>query len=197
VAEVVGAPAQDLRISGSVPLRILYVCTANICRSPFMELLSRHLAGPDGSVTFASAGTRGFDASEMDPTMAATLIARGVDPADFRSRPFTGRMLGDHDLVLTAEASHRQFILDDHPAAFRKVFTLGQFAQAVRDLGTELTARDLLRAVAERRPAADQALDVDDPYRRGPEAAEKCASSLEALLRAVVPALTASERISL
>jgi len=25
-------------------LRVLFVCTANICRSPYMELLARHLA---------------------------------------------------------------------------------------------------------------------------------------------------------
>jgi sulfate adenylyltransferase len=162
-----------------------------------MELYSRHLAGTDTSVTFDSAGTRGFQASEMDPTMAATLVARGVDPTGFRSRPFTAAMLEDHDLVLTAEASHRQFILDDHPAAFRKVFTLGQFAQSTRDLGGDLAGRDLLAAVAERRAAAEASLDVDDPYRRGPEAAEACAASLETLLRAVVPALAASERITL
>ena len=35
--------------------------------------------------------------------------------------------------MLTAESSHRSFILDDHPGDFRKVFTLGQFAEAVRD----------------------------------------------------------------
>jgi sulfate adenylyltransferase len=106
-------------------------------------------------------------------------------------------MLADHDLVLTAQASHRQFILDDHPTAFRKVFTLGQFAHSVRDLRSDLTGRDLLKAVAEHRVAAETSLDVDDPYRRGPAVAEACASSLEALLRAVVPALAASERITL
>ncbi len=42
------------------PLNVLFVCTANICRSPYMELTARHLAG-DAAVTFASAGTHGFD----------------------------------------------------------------------------------------------------------------------------------------
>ena len=28
------------------PLSVLFVCTANICRSPYMELLARHLARP-------------------------------------------------------------------------------------------------------------------------------------------------------
>jgi sulfate adenylyltransferase len=183
--------------AGDRPLRVLYVCTANICRSPYMELLSRHLAGPDAAVTFESAGTHGFNESPMDAVMAATLPARGVASTDaFRSRPFTSGTLTGADLVLTAEAAHRQFILDDHPAAFRKVFTLSQFAEAVEAAGPDLHGHDLLRAVAERRGAADPTLDISDPYRRGTEAAEACAVAVERLLRVVVPALTGSKRIA-
>ena len=73
-------------------------------------------------------------------------------------------MVDEADLVLTAEAAHRTFILDDHPGSFRKVFTLGQFAEAVRVADPSLTGRDLLEVVGERRGAADASLDVDDPY---------------------------------
>ncbi len=186
----------DLRPSPSgtgaeEPLRVLFVCTANICRSPFMELLARRLAGADAAVTFASAGTHGFAEHPMDEVMAGTAGSRGVvDHADFRSRPLTRDLLDDADLVLTAEAAHRAFILDDDPAAFRKVFTLGQFAQALDAVDADLTGRDLVTAVAERRGAADVALDVRDPYRLGPDAAEEAASGIEALLRRIVPALT-------
>ena len=51
--------------------------------------------------------------------------------AGFRSRPLTRQILEEADLVLTTEAAHRSFILDDHPQLFRKVYTLGQFAEAV------------------------------------------------------------------
>jgi protein-tyrosine-phosphatase len=183
--------------SGEPPLRVLYVCTANICRSPFMELVSRQLAGPDASIAFASAGTHGFRSSPMDPDMAATLPRRGVTTSgSFRSRPFTTEMLLHADLVLTAEAAHRRFILDDHPGAFRKVFSLGQFAEAVRVLDGNPAGRDLLGAVAARRGPAEPALDVPDPYGRGAEVAETCAAALEELLRVVVPALTGSRKIT-
>ncbi|HET6937863.1 MAG TPA: hypothetical protein VFI19_04635 [Nocardioides sp.] len=36
---------------------------------------------------------------------------------------------------------------------------------------------------------ADPALDVQDPYRRGPEAAAGCVARLDELLRTVLPAL--------
>lgn len=179
-------------------LRVLFVCTANICRSPYMELRARQLVGPDAHVTFASAGTRGFDSAEMDADMAATLTRRGASgTSSFHSRPFKSELLLHADLVLTAEAAHRQFILDDHPGAFRKVFTLGQFAEAVGATDAILSGRDLLAAVAERRGAADVATDVADPYRRGPEAAEAAAKAIDDLLRVVVPALTGTRKISL
>ena len=200
VVELVETPEADeadAAPTADPPLRILYVCTANICRSPFLELMSRQLVGSDDRIGFASAGTHGFKASPMDPVMAATLPGRGVETAGaFRSRPFTSDMLLHADLVLTAEGVHRQFILDDHPGAFRKVFTLGQFAEAVQALGEDVTGRDLLRAVAARRGPADAARDVPDPYGRGPEAAEACAVALEDLLRVVVPALTGSRKIA-
>ncbi|MQW78107.1 adenylyl-sulfate kinase [Nocardioides sp. dk4132] len=175
-------------------LKVLFVCTANICRSPFMERLARHLAGPDATVTFTSAGTHGFAEHAMDDVMATTLGPRGVvDHDTFHSRPLTRELLDEHDLVLTAEASHRAFILDDHPGLFRKVFTLGQFDEAVRTVGAGLTGRKLLMAVAEQRGTASADLDVADPYRRGPEAAEAAATAIEAHLRHIVPALTGAE----
>jgi len=199
-ASVVETPetAPTPRQARPAPLRVLYICTANICRSPFMELYSRHLAGPGTHVTFASAGTHGFVGREMDPTMAATLTERGVAGVGrFRSRPFSSDLMPHADLVLTAESAHRQFLLDDHPASFRKVLTLGQFAEAVRTSGDDLTGHDLLAAVAERRGQADPALDVADPYGQGPEVAALCADALDELLRVVVPALTGTRKIAL
>ncbi|WP_459972242.1 adenylyl-sulfate kinase [Nocardioides pyridinolyticus] len=199
VVEVRGASATSLDpiTDPAEPLRVLYVCTANICRSPFMELLSRHLVGPDSPVTFASVGTHGFDTAPMDPTMAATLAARDVDEAgSFRSRPLRTEHLLHADLVLTAETAHRQFILDDHAGAFRKVFTLGQFAESARNVDTGLSGRALLEAVGQQRTSTNRALDVPDPYRRGPEAAEAAASAIEELLRVVLPALTGSRKIT-
>jgi sulfate adenylyltransferase len=172
------------------PLKVLFVCTANICRSPFMELLAREIAGPDAAVEFASAGTHGFRDHPMDEVMAGTLAPRGIDGSGgFRSRALTAEMVDEADLVLTAEAAHRTFILDDHPGSFRKVFTLGQFAEAVRVADPSLTGRDLLEVVGERRGAADASLDVDDPYSRGPEAAATSAGLIEGRVRAVLSAL--------
>ena len=78
---------------------VLMVCTANICRSPYMELMSRHLVSPHEGATFASAGTRGFDSQPMPKDMANTLLQRGVPGVvPFRSRPFTTDLMANADL---------------------------------------------------------------------------------------------------
>jgi len=177
-------------------LRVLFVCTANICRSPFMQLLTDHLAA--GGLEVSSAGTHGFDGRPIDAEMTGPLLTRGVGPATlegFRSRPLTPDLVAGADVVLTAEAAHRKFILEELPGALPKVFTLGQLAAAVAD-ADGATGADVVRAIGARRPPADPALDVPDPYRRGSEAARDCADQVESLLRVAVPALTGSGRIS-
>jgi sulfate adenylyltransferase len=180
--------------AGTARLRVLFVCTANICRSPFMELLTRQQAGD--TLEVGSAGTHGVDDHPMSEEMADRARERGIDPSGFRSRPLTEDLVGAADLVLTAEAAHRAFVHDEWPAAFRRTFTLGQLAAAVRADDSDLSGPDLLVHLGDRPGAADTARDVPDPYGRGPEVAARCAGTIEDLLRVVVPALSGTRMIT-
>ncbi len=178
------APAEE-----QDPLDVLFVCTANICRSPYMEMLARHLAEDGAPIHFSSAGTHGFEGAPMDPEMAEKLLAKRIDPSGFASRPITRELIAGSDLVLTADSTHRTMLLEDNPAAFRKIFTLGQFVEAARRLPPEVHGRALVESVGQRRGNADPALDVTDPYRRGPEAIAAAADHLDELLAAAVDRL--------
>ena len=168
------------------PLKVLFVCTANICRSPFLELTARRLSGPGSGVEFSSAGTHGFDSHAMEGAMVATLVED--TSSDFASRRLTGAILAEADLVLTAEATHRSFILEEHPQHLRKVFTVGQFAAAAQE-HPDLTGRELVAAVGARRTAARPEHDIADPYRRGDEAAATAADTMSRMLGVIVPRL--------
>ncbi|MDX6375273.1 MAG: hypothetical protein QOD98_4261 [Nocardioidaceae bacterium] len=168
-------------------MKVLFVCTANICRSPSAEALAR-AEGPV-NVSFRSAGTHAREGEPINPDMVAVLPA-DLDTSGFRSRRLTTAMLEDADLVLTMEAAHRTFVLDDHPAMFRKVFTLGQLAKALEQAPAGLGREALLAHLGATRRNADPALDVPDPYRRGTEAASGCVARLQELLRAVLPPLS-------
>ena len=168
------------------PLKVLFVCTANICRSPFLELTARRLSGPGSGVEFSSAGTHGFDSHAMEAAMVATLVED--TSSDFASRRLTGPILAEADLVLTAEAAHRSFILEEFPQHLRKVFTVGQFAAATQE-HPDLSGRELVAAVGARRTAARPEHDIADPYRRGDEAAAAAADTMSRMLGVIVPRL--------
>lgn len=177
----------------SEPVRVLFVCTANICRSAYAEVLSRHLLGEDDSVTVASGGIHGFVDHRIDEHMGAALAERGVDGSAFRSRRLTLDMVDSADLVLTAETKHRQYLLDDRPAAFRRLFTLGQFEQVLAEQPDDLRGRDLLDAASRGLKPARPQDDVVDPYRRGPDAAAAAAEHIDRIVRPVLSRLRASE----
>jgi protein-tyrosine-phosphatase len=168
-------------------MNVLFVCTANTCRSPSAELLARAAGLPD--VVFGSAGTHARSGEPINPDMVAVLPP-DLDTSEFRSRRLTIALLEEAALVLTMEAAHRTFVLDDHPAMFRKVFTLGQLAQALEQAPEGLDRDGLLVHLGSTRRNADPALDVPDPYRRGAEAASGCVARLDELLRTVLPALS-------
>jgi len=184
-------------VSDSDRLQVLFVCTANISRSPYLELRARSLAG-DAAVDFASAGVHARNDTLVDPAMAVELAARGIASDDFRSRRVTGSIIGAADLVLTAEAGHRAAILDEHPVASRKVLTVGQADRALDRIGAEVPPAEVGAALVAARGGATADLDVVDPYRRGPEAARACALILdrvvERLLARLVPGPPSAEK---
>lgn len=199
--ETTAAPNGDR--AAERPLTVLFVCTANICRSPYMELRARAILDADpataGRIEFASAGTHGFRAHPVDATMAEVLADREITPdsvAGFASRRLTKELVETADLILTAEQTHRQFVLDEVPGAFRKVFTLGQFAESIGRVDKSLSGAELLAAVGQRRAGATATHDVADPFNRGLPAAESAADQIDGLLRVVLPRLAPAERTS-
>lgn len=171
-------------------MKILFVCTANICRSPYMERYARHRC-PGSRVQFASAGTHDYSGRPMDSEMAAQLTIRGIDPAGHVSRRLSAADLASADLVLTAERSHRSHLLLDEPAAVRRVFTLAQFAHAVAT--DEAGGHDLIARIGRRRPRPEPDHDIADPFRRGDVAAAACAERISTLLDLVVPRLAVAD----
>ncbi len=169
--------AGALRDEGeSMSFSILYVCTGNICRSPLAErLLTMRLDAALGqrSSVFGvtSAGTHGWDGSEMDPTAASQLIRLGGDPAGFTGRQLTPAFVQSADLVLTATRAHRQLVLSELPQALRRTFTMTEFAHLVESAHTGDTPvpadspAELVAWAASRRGSATlDDYDVADPY---------------------------------
>jgi protein-tyrosine-phosphatase len=117
--------------------RLLFVCTGNICRSPFARFHTRLLLemrlGPRWASWFdvASGGTGAVVGAEMHPLSRAQLgpLATHPDVAAFRARQLPARDVEMADLVLTVSRSHRSAVLELEPRALRSTFTLPEFAR--------------------------------------------------------------------
>ncbi len=97
-------------IWGRPQLRILLVCTANVCRSPLAQaLLQAQLrsAGLGRRVGVGSAGTRvAAPGRRPDPRVLRMLREAGVPAGRIRARQLSLRLLARQDLVLVMEAAH-------------------------------------------------------------------------------------------
>jgi protein-tyrosine phosphatase len=134
-------------ILAGVSFRILAVCTGNVCRSPMAELLLRDWADPRAGLQVSSAGTQALVGRTVDDGTAAVLRQLGLDPARHRARQLTTALAGDADLILTAERAHRDQVIHDLPNAFKRTFTLAEFARLVERARTG-EASDAVAAVA-------------------------------------------------
>jgi len=91
-------------------MKILFVCTGNICRSPTAEGVFRHMledAGLNQQVVVDSAGTGDWHVGEPPDTRAQKVArARGVDLADLRAREVADADFANFDLILAMDRGH-------------------------------------------------------------------------------------------
>ncbi|MEM8924715.1 MAG: hypothetical protein AAGD35_14525 [Actinomycetota bacterium] len=151
-----------------MPHRILFVCTANICRSPTAELLARSRYGESG-VLVRSAGFLRSGEGSPDLLLQA-LNEAGVDGSAHRSFTLNAASLDAADLVLTMEGEHVQKATLLHREAYPKIIPLTEAAdRARRHAHRSLAPSELVDIVgAERDPSSylTTTWDVSDPYNR-------------------------------
>ncbi|MGP9693490.1 arsenate reductase/protein-tyrosine-phosphatase family protein [Brachybacterium sp. AOP25-B2-12] len=177
-----GEPIADIPIAS-----VLFVCTGNVCRSPFGAALLEHLVP---GLAVSSAGTDAWEGSAMDPLMATQLGAGVQVPADRTARQVTLADL-DADLILVMSRRQRGLLLDEHPGAVRRLGLLGSVATLCAPApGTEawspLTRGDVARWT---RLPVDPAGEIADPFRRGEQAAHAAAQRITTAVELLAPRL--------
>lgn len=96
-------------------VKVLFVCTGNICRSPSAEGVFRHMvrqAGLDAVIATDSAGTHSFHVGEPpDPRSQEAALRRGIDLGDLRARKVRPQDFQDFDLLLAMDSGHYNQLL--------------------------------------------------------------------------------------
>lgn len=139
------------------PVRIVFVCTGNICRSPIAEkVLQQQLAdaGLTDAATVTSAGTGPWHEGEPADPRTVQVLRQGGYPSAHIAHQLTDEDL-DADLLVALDSGH---------------------VSALHRLGVP---DDRVRLLRDFDPAADGP-DVPDPYYDGPEQFREVLAMIEA-----------------
>lgn len=185
---------------------VLFVCHANLCRSPMAERLARKslvdaFSEAGTEVTVVSAGTHARAGMAMHPGTVRVLAERGADVAGFGSQRLTAESVAGADLILTATRAQRAACARLAPAAVSRAFTIHQFGRLVAVLpplpprpgprGPALRMRTLLDQAQQARSGLQPPLvaeddDLVDPVQRPIEAFRICATEVQGVLDAMM-----------
>jgi sulfate adenylyltransferase len=176
---------------------VLFVCHANLCRSPIAAAAFRR-HDPFG----LQVASRGLIRRTGSPSAATLKAARlfDLDLDDHGPKRLSDSEAAIAKLILTMEASQRVSIIHEHPDDWRKVFTLGEFAAAAaRVAGKSSDGFAVTRAVVEQARPLQAALslrsdlDVVDPSGRGQRAHVTAAREIVGHVSTICKAFGASQ----
>jgi len=160
------------------PIRLLFVCMGNICRSPTAEGVMRGLLreqGLEDGIEVDSAGTGDWHAG-APPDVRATAAARsrGIT-LEGAARLVGGGDFDEFDLILAADSRNLRDLRAAAPPG----------------------SRARLHLLREFDPASEGApdLDVPDPYYGGDDGFERVLDLVEAACRGLLDALRADGRL--
>ena len=136
-------------------MRVLFVCTGNICRSPTAAGVFAHFvreAGLEEGIQVESAGTHDYHAGEAPDRRAQDHARRrGYDLSALRARQVRRRDFAEFDCIVAMDRGHLAILEEKCPAEHRAK----------------------LRMLVKGR-------DVPDPYYGGPEGFERVLDLIEA-----------------
>lgn len=116
---------------------LMFVCTANLCRSPiaavlFRQWLQRQSVSGDWHVL--SCGVWAKEGSSLPTTVQQSLLATGIDLTQHRSCRVTADCLAGADLILCMTRLHKEVLHAEFPQFAGRMHLLSQMIGQADDV---------------------------------------------------------------
>jgi len=99
----------------SQPLRVLFVCLGNICRSPLAEVVVKSIAEEQGlspMFHFESAGTGDWHVGKgADPRSASKALEKDLSLAHHQAQQITPRNIHEWDVFVAMDSDNRRNLI--------------------------------------------------------------------------------------
>ena len=109
-------------------IKILTVCTGNICRSPMAEGILRAIFKADPFMTVSSAGTHAVAGNPATEFAILACREKGIDITGHSALPLDGALISSSDMILCMEPSHAEWALSIDSSIYEKVYNLPDFS---------------------------------------------------------------------
>ncbi|MDX6766641.1 MAG: serine hydroxymethyltransferase [Candidatus Methylacidiphilales bacterium] len=108
-------------------MRLLFVCTGNICRSPMAEGIARELTKDDPTIRVKSAGIGAVGGQSPSTHSVSVMAELDIDISRLRSQPVTRELVDGADAILVMTYGHLDNMLMLYPQAAEKTFLIREF----------------------------------------------------------------------
>lgn len=163
-------------------MKIVFVCTGNLCRSPMAEVLMLDAFGRRGcaGIEVSSVGTWAYEGHPAMPEAVDMMRSLEIDLSEHRSHAVVEHEMEAADLIVVMTSVHVRELTNLAPGARDKVVMLKELTEiemsSVPEAGREQRLAALLGG---KRPEPRRSLDVDDPIGLPQSVYERCARELK------------------
>lgn len=150
-------------------MKIMFICTGNICRSAMAEGMMKKLAKDnDLKLDICSCGIYAEDGDYATYNAIEASEYYDVDIKKHRATNIRNSKIKEMDLILCATESHKQSVVYMYPELKEKIYTMKEYAKIDKN---------------------GQDMDIKDPWGYDINVYQKCAKEIEECLTKIIEML--------
>ena len=149
-------------------IKIMFICTGNICRSAMADIMMKEQIknkNKENEIEVYSCGTFAEDGDYASFNAIEAMEYYGIDLKLHRATNIRNSNIEEMDVILCATREHKRFVTQLYPQLKDKVFTMKEFANSGND---------------------ENDLDIKDPWGYGMPTFLECAKEIDIAVKKIM-----------